>query len=285
MNNSIVQAECVSLTKLEHLFIDLEYFKNQDKNTGVYRSRSFNQKNKKHLQLEEIKDALSCIDKTSLKYIYFIGRNSMSHPEFNHILRFCLNISSVTIFTDGACINDKKARFLKRVDDEGTHEIIFKVFINHYDEKINDSFSSRGAFRNVIHAVNSLNKYGFNPIFAVKTKGNDLSELKNGFIELGKKFKFETDDINFSFIPDEKNFDESAFSNVTGCLSTQSNFDCMHSRVLSKSGVYNCPMLLNDYRGHSGANLRSFGHKCFLETEKCQMCKSFAGTLYINDWD
>ena len=69
MYNSIVRAECVCMEKLEHLFIDLSYIKNQNKNFNVYRSRSFNQKNKKYLQIDEIKEALSIVDKTDLKYI------------------------------------------------------------------------------------------------------------------------------------------------------------------------------------------------------------------------
>ena len=110
MNNSIIQAQCVNLKELNHLFIDLEYTKTQNKNFNVYRSRSFNQKNKKYLQLDEIKDALKQVDKSKLKYIYLTGKNSMTHPEFNHILRLCLTYCSVTIFSDGSCINDKKSR-------------------------------------------------------------------------------------------------------------------------------------------------------------------------------
>ena len=200
MNNSIIQAQCVQMKELNHLFIDIEYTKEKNTNFNVYRSRSFNQKNKKYLQLEEIKEALQKADKTNLKYIYLTGKNSMSHPEFNHILRLCLTYCSVTIFSDGSCINDKKARFLKRVEDEGSNEIIFKIFINHYDEKKNDEISGRGSFRKAVHAITSLNKYGFNPILVIKTEPSKIKDFKEGFSELGKKFRFETDDINFSFI-------------------------------------------------------------------------------------
>lgn len=280
MYNSIVQAECVNLVKLEHLFIDLEYTKNQNKNFNVYRSRSFNQKNKKYLQLEEIKEAIKKADIKDLKYIYLLGKNAMSHPEFNHILRLCLTFSPVTIFSDGECINDKKARFLKRVEDEGTNELIFKIFINHYDEKTNDEISGRGSFRKALHAITALNKYGFNPILVIKTSRNNIQDIKEGFIELGKKFKFETDDINFSFIPDEntKNSEYIEFK------SQQQDFDCMHSRILTKSGVYNCPFLMNDYRGRSGGTLKDFSTKCYLETENCSICQKHGKRIYTNDW-
>lgn len=282
MYNSIVQAQCVNLDKLEHLFIDLEYIKTQNKNFNVYRSRSFNQKNKKYLQIDEIREALVQVDKSNLKYIYLIGKNSMSHPEFNHILRLCLTYCPVTIFSDGGCINDKKSRFLKRVEEEGTNEIIFKVFINHFDEKSNDEISGRGSFRKALHAVTSLNKYGFNPILVIKSDMSKVEEMKEGFVELGNKFKFETEDINFSFVPKDSDSQNNEIS--VESVSKDKDFDCMHSRILSKSGVYNCPQLLNDYRGRSGATLKDFSPKCYLETEKCQVCQNFGKRIFANSW-
>ena len=265
MNNSIIQAQCVNLKELNHLFIDLEYVKDQTKSFNVYRSRSFNQKNKKYLQLDEIKDALSKVDKSHLKYIYLIGKNSMSHPEFNHILRLCLSYCSVTIFSDGSCINDKKSRFLKRVEEEGANEIVFKITINHYDEKMNDEISGRGSFRKAVHAITSLNKYGFNPILVIKTEPSKVEDFKAGFSELGKKFRFETEDINFSFILRE-NVEDSEMSNKKQISSGDWDLDCMYSRLLAKSGIYNCAALINDYRARSGASLCDFSKKCYLET-------------------
>lgn len=282
MSDTIIQAQCVNLAELNNLFIDLEYQKPQSQGYSIYRSRSFNQKNKKYLQLDEIKSALLKTDKSKLQYIYLIGENSMAHPEFNHILRLCLNIAPVTIFSDGSNINDKKARFLKRVEEEGDNEIIFKIEMNHYDEKTNDTFSSRGSFRKAVHAIMSLNKYGFNPILFIKSNA-PKDELKNGFKEIGQKFGFETEDINLCFVPDitqEQTSDESEKSTVNNDF----NADCVNSRLYAKNGIYNCPMLKNDYRGRCGATLSDFSPKCYLETEKCNICKKYNQKLYANNW-
>lgn len=278
-NNSIIMADCVELKELNHIFIDLEYIANQNKNVSVYRSRSFNQKNKKHLQYDEIKDALLRLDKSKLKYIYLVGKNAMSHPEFNHILRMCLSICSVTIYTDGSCINDKKSRFLKRVEEEGSNEIIFKIGVSHYDEKLNDEVLGRGSFRKALHAVTSLSKYDFNPILVIKANPDRFLDMKEGFVELGKKFKFETEDINLAYFPQ---YNEELLEQVE--QQNDVDFDCMYSRTYSKTGVYNCPLLTNDYRGRSGANLNDFSHKCYLESDKCSMCKVYGKKIYVNNW-
>lgn len=287
MNNSIIQAQCAVLEELKHLFIDMEYEKPQNKSFSVYRSRSFNQKNKKYLQTDEIKAALKEIDRSKLKYIYLTGKNAMSHPEFNHILRLCLSVSSVTIFSDGSCLNDKKARFLKRVEDEGTNEIVFKIEINHYDEKTNDDIAGRGSFRKAIHAITALNKYGFNPILLIKTKQENIEDLKEGFCELGKKFGFETEDINFSFIPDVKSEiadNNSELETMAVSDITKIKTDCMTSRLITKSGIYSCPLLINDYRGRCGSSLSDYSKKCYLEAEECVHCQKFANNIYTNNW-
>lgn len=285
MYNSIVQAQCVNLEKFNHLFIDLEYNKIMNKNLNLYRSRSFNQKNKKYLQFDEVKESLKSMDRKDLKFIYLVGKDPLAHSDFNQILRLCLNYASVTIYSDGNCINDKKARFLKRVEDEGTNEIIFKIFLNHYDEKENDSRSSRGSFRKAVHAICSLTKYGFNPILTItKRKDDDKNELISGFQELGLKFKFETDDINLCIIPEIEKTSACDSSVNTPDVINELELDCRCGRLLTKNGVYNCPILTNDYRGRSGTNLNDFSKKCYLETYECQQCLNHGKNIYTNSW-
>ena len=154
--------------------------------------------------------------------------------------------------------------------------------LNELYEKTNDEISGRGSFRKALHAINSLNKYGFNPILLINCEKSQINDLKEGFKELGKKFKFETEDINFSFIPNIKNSkDTETFEKPD----TNIKLDCMSCRILAKSGVYNCPILLNDYRGRSGGNLQDFSKKCYLETGECQRCKANGTPLYINNWN
>lgn len=286
MYNSIIQAQCVSMERLGHLFIDLEYTKSTNKSISLYRSRSFNQKNKKYLQFDEVKEALKEVNKNDLKYIYFVGKDPLSHADFNQILRLSLNYAPVTIYTDGNCINDKKARFLKRVEDEGTNEIIFKVYVNHFDEKTNDERTSRGSFRKAVHAISSLNKYGFNPILTVlKREEDNEAEMMEGFRELGTKFSFETEDINFCIIPESvtNENEESHPANEHDINSL--NLDCKHSRMLTKNGIYNCPLLANDYRGRCGSSLKDFSSKAYLETPQCARCIENGKNIYVNQWE
>ena len=117
MNKTIVKAPCVSMKKMDSLFIEMTA-----KNCNLqckYCYIDFNNKKvKDFIPIEKIKNALSQINKKELKYIHLTGAEPMLHNEFNHILRLCLKYSSVIIHTNALNINDKKARFLRKVEEE-----------------------------------------------------------------------------------------------------------------------------------------------------------------------
>jgi len=86
----------------------------------------------------------------------------MTHPDFNAILRLCLTRTNVCICTNSTFINEKKARFLKKVEEESPNEIIFKLSIDHYDEMKNDKEINLGAIGwSEVNSIVSKNKENF----------------------------------------------------------------------------------------------------------------------------
>ena len=84
------------------------------------------------IQIDKIKEALNDTKNENLNCIYLTGAEPMTHPDFNSILRLCLKRCNVCICTNGSFINEKKSRFLKRVEEESLNEIIFKIKIPFY---------------------------------------------------------------------------------------------------------------------------------------------------------
>lgn len=272
MNKTIVKAPCINMQCLEELFIEMTA-----QNCNLRCKHCYidfkDKKIKDFIPIEKVKKSLSLINKKELKYIHLTGAEPMLHPDFNQILRLCLRYSSVVIHTNALNINDKKARFLRKVEEENDlgHEIIFMISIDNYNEKENDELRGRGSFRKAIHAIQSLIKYDFNPILSIV---NYLSlneeELKNNFKNLCLTFGFETTDINFKIVP---LLEKGKFIDITDI----SNFDnlklqCTNSRTLTVNGVFNCPLLSFDNRGKSGSDFDDFSNKSYLETPFCTQC-------------
>lgn len=233
--------------------------------------------NEKHIKnfihFDKIKEALSDLQNENLKYIHLTGAEPLLHPDFNAILRYCLKRTSTVIHTNGYSINDKKARFFKKVEEENNkgNEIIIKLSLEHYDELTNDEIRGRGSYRKCLHAVQSLLKYGFNPLITVVNHfdedENTLREnLKNVFDSIG----FATEDFNINIIPLVKKNEFSESHNSSKEI--YDNLDCSHGRMLTSRGVYNCPLTTEDYRGRSGADFKDYSKSSMLESPACSYC-------------
>src|SRR5574344_1387000 len=174
-------------------------------------------------------------------------------------------------------INEKKARFLKKVEEEGDNEIIFRLSIDHYNELKNDEIRGRGAFRQTFVAVKSLVKYGFNPIFGIVNYFHeDNSVLISEFKRICESFGFETNDYNFQI---NEYYDRyhplSDFSTWK-----DGDFDCKTGRILTENGIYSCPFLANDHRGWMGESFKNYSKKVSPEAGFCLTCSKNKNKMF-----
>jgi MoaA/NifB/PqqE/SkfB family radical SAM enzyme len=266
---SIFSAPVVELSELNNLFIELSGKNCNQRCKHCYIDFPIAKNIKDFISIDKIKSALNDTINEKIQIIYLTGAEPMTHPDFNAILRLCLKRASVCICTNATFINEKKARFLKKVEDESSHEIIFKLSIDHYNEVKNDDIRTRGAYRQTVTALKNLIKYGFNPILNIVNYYNeDENILRLEFGKLCEKIGFETTDFNFQI---------NKYHNKSKPLSDNfviisDNFDCKTGRILTNKGVYVCPFLANDYRGRMGNDFKDFSKKMYMETDFCLTC-------------
>lgn len=269
MNTNIYQSEIVNMKELKNLFIELTAKCCNQHCKHCYIDFPQYKKVEDFIDIEIIKEALNDTTPDNIECIYLTGAEPMTHPDFNAILRLCLKRANVCICTNGSFINEKKARFLKKVEEESVNEIIFKISIDHYNELKNDDVRYRGAFRQANFAIKHLLKYSFNPIITVTNYYNESEEeLLTGFGELFAKNNFDLDRTNLQIVPwHDKN------QKFDGQLCGKwKSLDCECGRVLTVSGIYTCPFLANDYRGRCGSTFSDYTKRSPLETSFCNTC-------------
>ena len=281
MKSNIYQSEVIYLNALRNLFIEMTAKNCNQHCKHCYIDFPKYKKETDFISIDVIKQALNDTTLDNIECIYLTGAEPMTHPDFNAILRLCLKRSNVCICTNGSFINEKKARFLKKVEDESMNEIIFKISIDHYDEVKNDDIRYRGAFRQSVFAVKHLVKYNFNPIITVANYYKlPMDELFNGFQALFDRNRFELDSSNLQVIPwhdkSEKLEDE--------IHSSWEKLDCEYGRILTVNGVYTCPFLANDYRGRCGSTFADYNKKSSLETSFCNTCMKSKKQLFSIDF-
>lgn len=277
--SGIYTAPVCELKDFTNLFIELTAKNCNQRCKHCYIDFPFSKNVKDFISIDSIKEALNDTKNEHLECIYLTGAEPMTHPDFNSILRLCLKRCSVCICTNGSFINEKKARFLKRVENESNFEIIFQLSIDHYDEIKNDYVRSRGSYRQVLHAIKSLVKYEFNPILCITDyyhEGKD--KLIHEFKTICAKIGFDVQDNNFK-INNWYGGDESFESS-----SSWKTLDCEYGRILTAKGVYTCPFLANDHRGRCGSDFKDFAHKNTLETSFCATCIKNQSSLFAIDY-
>lgn len=279
MQNNVLLAPQVNLERFENLFIELTSNTCNLKCRHCYIQQ--NKKEKDFISLDFISKSFKDLENENIKMVYLTGAEPMLHPDFNAILRMSLKYAPVTIFTNAMCINEKKARFLNKVENEGKNPIIFRISIDHYDERKNDDLRGRGSFRKAMHAILSLQKYDFSPYINVTNYYNLPSdEIISGFQLVCQKMDINIDNDNILVIPyiNSETFVEQ--NEVANCDFT--NLDCAQSRTLNKNGVYCCPFLSSDHRGRMGANFKDYSKKNYLETNYCAQCLKYSQNIFVN---
>ena len=269
METTIFKAPVCELKSLDNLFIEMTAKSCNQHCKHCYIDFPIYHKVKDFISVDTVKKTLSDVKNQKIQCIYLTGAEPMTHPDFNSILRLCLKQSNVCICTNGSLINEKKARFLKRVQDEGNFEIIFKLSLDHYNENKNDALRCRGSYRQVISAIKHLRKYGFNPIVTVT---NYYQEPEDELMENFKR-TFEATGITL----EERNLQINKWFNKNDkdCefeVQKMGKTDCQHGRIVTSKGIYACPFLANDHRGRCGSDFTDFATKVVLETPYCNTC-------------
>lgn len=281
MQSNIYQPEVIYLKSLNNLFIELTAKNCNQHCKHCYIDFPKYKKEVDFINVDMVKQALNDTQNEEIECIYLTGAEPMTHPDFNSILRLCLKRTNVCICTNGSFINEKKARFLKRVEEESANEIIFKISLDYFEEIKNDDIRYRGAFRHAVFALKHLLKYNFNPIIAV-TNYYKLSkqDLYKGFEDLFKRNEFDLDYTNLQIIPwHDRNSQMETVSKSSG-----GKFDCECGRILTVNGVYSCPFLANDYRGRCGSSFVDYNKKSSLETSFCNTCMTADKQLFSIDF-
>lgn len=282
MSNMVYHSHKVKLKELNNLFIELTAKNCNQHCKHCYIDFPQYKKCEDFISFEIIKKALNDTTKENIRCIYLTGAEPMTHPDFNSILRLCLKRANVSICTNGSFINEKKARFLKKVEGESDKEIIFQISIDHYNEVKNDDIRVRGAYRQALFAVKYLSKYGFKPIIMCSNYYNESKEvLFEEFSKVFLKVDYDLESNHLRIIPWHN---KAQSSNIESMSTNYTSLDCENGRVLTAKGIYSCPFLSDDYRGRCGAGFSDYSDRCTLETDFCSTCTSYGNKIFGIDF-
>lgn len=270
---NICSAPAYALEELNNLFIEMTAKNCNQKCKNCYINFPITKSQKDFISVDLIKNAIEDTIDEHLYCIYLTGAEPMTHPDFNSILRLCLKRCNVCICTNGSFLNEKKIRFLNKVESEGENQILFKLSVVHFDEIESDKIKYRGHYRQTIFALKTLSRYNFNSVLTVQNyyKLSDF-DIINNFNKIFNEQEIYNTDIKI--ICSHPDYEESNF------IEPAESTDCMSGRILTSGGIYSCPFLAGDYRGRCGSNFKNFSKSVTAESEFCATCSKNKNTMF-----
>lgn len=266
---NICTAPVYELKELNNIFIELTAKNCTHRCSSCYikfnDNFSINKTIKDFIPIEKVKEALCHTKQENLHCIYLTGAEPMTHPDFNSILRLCLKRCNVCICTSGSSLNEKKIRFLNKVENESENQIFFKLSLTHFDELENDKSKYRGNYRQTLFVLKTLERYNFISILTIQNLHNlKENEIKDNFEKIFSEHEIKNTDLKI--ICSHPDFEEKHF------MQQASKTDCMYSRTISNNGIYACPFLASDYRGRVGSSFQNYSKSFMAETDFCATC-------------
>lgn len=270
---NICTAPVYRLKELNNLFIEMTAKNCNQRCKNCYINFSMEKSPKDFISIDNIKESLNDTISDNLYCIYLTGAEPMTHPDFNTILRLCLKRCNVCICTNGSFLNEKKIRFLNKVEAEGENQIIFKLSLAHFSETDNDLIKYRGNFRQTIFALKTLTRYNFNSVLTIQNYYKiPQDEIINSFKLIFAEQEISNTDLQI--ISSHPDFQEENYTNPS------KNTDCMNGRILTQNGVYTCPFLAGDYRGRCGSNFKNYSKYITAESEFCATCSQNKNKIF-----
>ena len=263
---SIFTAPVYKLEELNNIFIELTAKNCNQRCKNCYLDLPTSTKTvKDFIHIDKIKEALNDTKNENIHCVYLTGAEPMTHPDFNSILRLCLKRTNVCICTNGSFLNEKKIRFLNKVESEGNHQIFFRLSLVHFDEIENDKIKYRGNFRQTIFALKTLSRYNFASVLSIQNHYNlDTNIVYENFNRIFREQEIHNTDLQISV-------SHPSFSDENLSRPSQKT-DCMHGRCLTSKGIYACSFLSNDYRGRVGSSFKDYSRNISAETDFCATC-------------
>lgn len=261
------------LKDLNNIFIEMTAKNCNQRCKNCYINFPFEKSPKDFIPIDDIKDAINDTMSENVYCIYLTGAEPMTHPDFNAILRMCLKRCNVCICTNGSFLNEKKIRFLNKVESEGDNQIIFQLSLVHYNESENDIAKYRGNYRQTIYALKTLSRYNFNSVLILQ----NLYKLPECEIISSFQDIFSENDIvntDLKVVCSYPDFEEDNYTEPSV------NTDCMSGRILTANGIYACSFLAGDYRGRCGSTFKDFSKCIIAESDFCATCSKNKTPLF-----
>lgn len=204
---------------------------------------------------EMVRDALEESAAMNVREYYFTGGEPFMNREMDGILSDTLEYGPATVLTNATLFPARRVEALRRAAGNSRHPLEFRVSIDGPTAETNDAIRGDGAFERAMEGVGRLVAAGFRPIVTAMRSWTEcetsdtLQAFRNSLGAVGydnPRLKIlpplligEETSRNRGYAPAER------VTHEMMCGYDLNQLLCTRARLVTASGVYACPILLD----------------------------------------
>ena len=235
------------------------------------------------MTIKDVQERLLESKALGVKDYYITGGEVFMNPEIFEILATILEYGPLDVLTNGTLITSEKAARLKEIQNNSSHKLQFRVSMESFDEKLNDRTRGKNSFSKATEGITNLNSFGFSPILTVtrnwdEAKDKEMEESFKNFLEslnisdprikILPEFLLGQLAVNTRNYFDHEHVTEKCFENYD-----ITNLQCSTSRMATKTGVYVCPILVDNDKAKMGDTIEETLRPFPLAHSACYTCR------------
>jgi len=235
------------------------------------------------MSLRQVRQRLEESKLLGVKDYYITGGEVFMNPEIFEILTAILEYGPLDVLTNGTLITPEKASQLHKIQHGSPYRLQFRVSMESFEEEKNNQIRGKDAFLKATEGIRSLGTEGFSPILTVtrnwaedrdQAMEENFKQLLRSLNILKPRIKILPEFLlgrladNFRTYTDDERVTEKCFESYD-----ITNLQCSTSRMATKTGVYVCPILVDNAEARMGDTIEETLRPFPLSHSACYTCR------------
>jgi MoaA/NifB/PqqE/SkfB family radical SAM enzyme len=234
------------------------------------------------MTLAQVEEHLLEAEKRGVKEYYFTGGEPFMHRDILAMIAAALRRGPTSILTNGILIKRSVAGELRRLSDASEYSLDLRISIDGWDAATNDAIRGAGTFDRICEAIAHLSAAGLNPVLTVTEacEGAGSQEGRVKFLEFLRSIGISQPRLKIMPLlrigaEEKRQRAYAAWETLAHrelSAADREALQCSNSRMVTASGVWVCPILINSPSARLGATLSEAARPFKLAHSACYTC-------------
>ncbi len=250
--------------------------------THCFVSSSPTNRTHEFMSLEQVRGYLSEAAQLGVKEYYFTGGEAFLNPQMEAILEATLEVGPASVLTNGLLLDPDRCIRLEALATASEYSLDIRISLDGYDAASNDPIRGPGSFDRALDAIRNLVAVSINPVLTVTEVHQDSAsaEGKQRFFELLRGLG--VDKPRLKVLPvfrigaeAERSGAYESWQRLREGDTPENGWEhlqCSSCRLATATGVWVCPILVNEPTARMGESLTDTLGEFTLDHPACWTC-------------